>query len=324
MAVAKVNRVFSVSRGKLNPSEKGAERRWLSIRGKTRRLGVLAGLIAGCGTVLCYLERSVKAHEHEISLPRYPWMFNRTLKSFDHAALRRGWQVYRTVCNTCHSLRYVRFMDLVDATHTREEAKAIAAEFEVEDGPDDQGNYFTRPAKLIDRIPPPYPNEEAARAANFGAYPLDLTFLVYARKRGIDYVFSLLTGFMEPPAGVRPEEGQYFNIYFPGAFTTMPQLLYQGMLEYDDGTPATESQMAKDVVEFLLWTASPEHDERKAMTIKALGIFFILITASLHAYRRYWSILRSQRLAYVPVSKFADAPPADSSTGECAVRSNKR
>ncbi|XP_012154457.2 uncharacterized protein LOC105664392 isoform X1 [Megachile rotundata] len=203
----------------------GAGRRWQSIRRKTaNRVGILAGLVAGCGIVLHYLDRSVAAFEQDIEIPRFPWAFNKPFKSFDHATLRRGWVVYRTVCHTCHSLRYIRFMDLVETTHTREEAKAIAAEFEVQDGPDEVGNYYTRPAKLLDYIPSPYPNEEAARAANFGAYPPDLTQMVHARKYGLDYCFSLLTGFMDPPAGVELNEGQYFNIYFPGGFTTMPQV----------------------------------------------------------------------------------------------------
>ncbi|XP_012154470.2 uncharacterized protein LOC105664392 isoform X2 [Megachile rotundata] len=284
----------------------GAGRRWQSIRRKTaNRVGILAGLVAGCGIVLHYLDRSVAAFEQDIEIPRFPWAFNKPFKSFDHATLRRGWVVYRTVCHTCHSLRYIRFMDLVETTHTREEAKAIAAEFEVQDGPDEVGNYYTRPAKLLDYIPSPYPNEEAARAANFGAYPPDLTQMVHARKYGLDYCFSLLTGFMDPPAGVELNEGQYFNIYFPGGFTTMPQLLYSGMVEYDDGTPASASQMAKDVVEFLKWTAAQELDASKEMLIKGLGIFLLMTASAFHVYRRYWSTIRSQRIAYVPLTKFA-------------------
>ncbi|XP_076670070.1 uncharacterized protein LOC143369690 isoform X2 [Andrena cerasifolii] len=242
-----------------------------TIRGKNGKAAfrILAGIVGGCAVFLYSLEESVEALDNSlISLPRYPWGFKGVLKSFDHAALRRGWVVYRTVCHTCHSLRYVRFLDLVNVSHTAEEATAIAAEFEVEDGPDEAGNYYDRPGKLTDSVPDPYPNEQAARVANFGSYPPDLTMMVNARKRGIDYLFSLLTGWKEPPVGVHLADGQYFNPYFPGAVTAMAQMFYPGTIEYDDGTPATESQMAKDVVEFLSWTASPEHNTRKIMTLK--------------------------------------------------------
>ncbi|XP_076634156.1 uncharacterized protein LOC143348142 isoform X1 [Colletes latitarsis] len=273
-----------------------------TIHGKTRKacLGVAAGIVGGCGAVLYFLDESVKAHDIAISLPRYPWEFNGVFKSFDHAALRRGWQVYRTVCHTCHSLRYVRFLDLVDVTHTKEEVKAIAAEFEVDDGPDQEGNYYKRAAKLSDRVPSPFPNEEAARAANFGANPPDLTYAVYTRKRGTDYMFSLLTGWTEPPAGVRVDDGQYFNTYFPGKITRMAQMFYNGCVEYDDGVPATVPQMAKDVVEFLSWSASPEHNTRKIMTLKCIGITIILVSTFAHIFRRYTSHLRSRRIAYIP------------------------
>ncbi|KAK1124594.1 hypothetical protein K0M31_005969 [Melipona bicolor] len=280
---------------------------WLGL-GLGLGLGLVGGgtTIGSCGVALYFLTEwpwSVKAsggNNPEISLPRYPWAFNGTFKAFDHAALRRGWQVYRTVCHACHSLQFVRFLDLVNVTHTAEEVKRIAAEFEVEDGPDERGDYYTRPGKLTDQIPSPYPNEEAARAANFGASPPDLTYAVLTRRRGVDYVFSLLTGWMEPPAGIPPSEDRYFNVYFTGGFTTMPRMLYQGMIEYDDGTPATESQMAKDVAEFLTWTASSEHDTRKIMTIKCIGILLLLLVSVVQINRRNWSHVRSRRLAYLP------------------------
>ena len=291
-----------VAGGRIGTCEcQGSESR--TIRGKNGKAAfrILAGIVGGCAVLLYSLEESVEALDNSlISLPRYPLVFKGVFKSFDHAALRRGWVVYRTLCHTCHSLRYVRFRDLVNVSHTEEEAMAIAAEFEVEDGPDEEGNYYDRPGKLTDSVPDPYPNEQAARVANFGSYPPDLTVMVHARKRGIDYLFSLLTGWMEPPAGVHLADGQYFNPYFPGAVTAMAQMFYPGMIEYDDGTPATESQMAKDVVEFLSWTASPEHNTRKLMTLKGIGIFGLLVVAVAHWNRRNWSHLRSRRLAYIP------------------------
>ncbi|CAK9815482.1 Cytochrome c1-2, heme protein, mitochondrial (Fragment) [Anthophora plagiata] len=274
-------------------------------------------MIGGCAAVLRFLDEScVKASEGiEIELPSYPWGFNGVFKAFDHSAVRRGWLVYRTVCHTCHSLRYVRFLDLVEVTHSMEEVKAIASEFEVEDGPDSEGNMYTRPCKLTDHIPDPYPNEQAARAANFGAYPPDLSYVVFTRRNGINFLFSLLTGWMDPPAGIEVAEGQYFNVYFPGGFVSMPSMLFSGIVDYEDGTPATESQMAKDVVEFLTWTAAPEHDMRKIMTIKGIGLVVIVAISVVHMYRRYWSHARSRRIAYVPNYRIAVPQPPKSTPG---------
>lgn len=189
---------------------------------------------------------------------------------------------------------------------------------QVEDGPDEQGNYYSRPARLSDSIPPPFPNEQAARAANFGAHPPDLTYVVYAKRNGFNYLFAYLTGWMQAPAGVPLQQGQHFNPYFPGGVTGMTpvrspfcfllvftppirsQILHNDILEYEDGTEATESQMAKDVVEFLAWTAAPEHDARQIMLLKGLGVFAVLIVALLDMYKRNFSHIRSCRIAHVP------------------------
>ncbi|XP_011635675.1 cytochrome c1-2, heme protein, mitochondrial-like [Pogonomyrmex barbatus] len=266
-------------------------------------LGVLIGAGTTCGTLLYILDRSVQAMGHDAHLPSYPWDFDGFFSCLDHAAVRRGWQVYKTLCHTCHSLRYVQFINLIDVSHTRDEVKAIAAEYEVEDGPDEEGNYYTRPGKLSDLLPSPYPNEEAARAANFGAYPPDLTHIILARRNGRNYLFSMLTGWMEPPAGVSLTEQQYFNIYFPGNVINMPQMLSDGAVEYDDGTPSTTSQMAKDLVEFLSWTSSQNLDERKRMFVKGTGIFIILLASLIYHMRFVWSHLRSRQIAYVPKEK---------------------
>ncbi|KYN20331.1 PREDICTED: cytochrome c1-2, heme protein, mitochondrial-like [Trachymyrmex cornetzi] len=267
-------------------------------------LSVLVGASATCGVFLYFLDRSVQAMGRVAHLPSYPWDFEGYLTSLDHSAVRRGWQVYRTICHTCHSLRYVRFMDLIDVSHTKDEVKAIAAEYEIQDGPDEEGNYYMRPGRLSDLLPPPYPNEEAARAANFGAYPPDLTYIIFARKNGRNYLFSLLTGWTKPPAGISLSDQQYFNIYFPGNVISMEQMLVGGVVEYDDGTPSTTSQMAKDIVAFLSWTSSQEFDERKRMFIKAMGISIILLASIAHYSRFVWSHLRSRQIAYVPKEKY--------------------
>ncbi|CAG8464110.1 12256_t:CDS:2 [Acaulospora colombiana] len=146
----------------------------------------------------------------------------------------------------------------------------MAEELEYEDGPDEEGNYFKRPGKPSDYLPAPYPNEEAARASNAGALPPDLSLITKARHGGADYIFSLLTGYYDPPAGVEVREGLYYNPYFPGGAISMARALFDGLVEYEDGTPATTSQMAKDVTTFLSWAAEPEFDERKKMGVKAV------------------------------------------------------
>ncbi|XP_043798772.1 cytochrome c1-2, heme protein, mitochondrial-like [Apis laboriosa] len=323
--IGRINRVLCA---KFRDRYSGESRSHVSPdrRGMKRLFGLMAGAIGSCcGAILYFLNESssVNALDLEIRVPRYPWSFNGVFKAFDHAALRRGWQVYRTVCRTCHSLQYVRFLDLINVTHSLEEVKQIASEFEVEDGPDDEGNYFMRPGKLSDYIPSPYANEEAAKTANFGAYPPDLTYMILTQRDGVDYVFSLLTGWMEPPAGLPSEQNQYFNAYFPGGRTTMPQMLFEGAVEYDDDTPATASQMAKDVVEFLMWTASSEHDTRKIMTLKCLGIFLILTVSTFYIYRRTWSHLRSRRIAYVPNS-ITREPHFPAPVSSATDRANKK
>ncbi|XP_038975708.1 cytochrome c1-2, heme protein, mitochondrial-like isoform X1 [Phoenix dactylifera] len=140
--------------------------------------------------------------EHGLPCPIYPWPHKGILSSYDHASIRRGHQVYQQVCASCHSMSLVSYRDLVGVAYTEEETKAMVAEVEVVDGPNDEGEMFTRPGKLSDRFPQPYPNEQAARFANGGAYPPDLSIITKARHNGQNYVFALLTGYCDPPAGV--------------------------------------------------------------------------------------------------------------------------
>ncbi|RWV87573.1 hypothetical protein GW17_00050417, partial [Ensete ventricosum] len=220
----------------------------------------------------------------------------------DLIRIRRGHQVYQQVCASCHSMSLISYRDLVGVAYTEEETKAMAAEIEVVDGPNDEGEMFTRPGKLSDRFPQPYPNEQAARFANGGAYPPDLSLITKARHNGQNYVFALLTGYRDPPAGVSIREGLYYNPYFTGGAIAMPKMLIDGAIEYEDGTPATEAQvyflivstanilcnllriflglgitywslpvllqMGKDVVTFLSWAAEPEMEERKLVTLQ--------------------------------------------------------
>ncbi|KAL8256776.1 hypothetical protein R6Q59_028817 [Mikania micrantha] len=234
--------------------------------------------------------------EHGLECPSYPWPHQGILSSYDHASIRRGHQVYQQVCASCHSMSLISYRDLVGVAYTEEETKAMAAEIEVVDGPNDEGEMFTRPGKLSDRFPEPYANEQAARFANGGAYPPDLSLITKARHNGQNYVFALLTGYRDPPAGVSIREGLHYNPYFPGGAIAMPKMLNDGAVEYEDGTPATEAQMGKDVVSFLSWAAEPEMEERKLMGFKWI---FVLSLALLQAgyYRRLkWSVFKSRKL----------------------------
>ncbi|KAF3773586.1 Cytochrome c1-1 heme protein [Nymphaea thermarum] len=263
----------------------------------SKSLRALAFLGAGISGILSFANLATADEaEHGLECPSYPWPHKGILSSYDHASIRRGHQVYQQVCASCHSMSLVSYRDLVGVAYTEEETKAMAAEIEVVDGPNDEGEMFTRPGKLSDRFPQPYANEQAARFANGGAYPPDLSLITKARHNGQNYVFALLTGYRDPPAGISIREGLHYNPYFPGGAIAMPQMLIDGAVEYEDGTPATEAQMGKDVVTFLSWAAEPEMEERKLMGFKWI---FVLSLALLQAgyYRRLrWSVLKSRKL----------------------------
>ncbi|KAL1564290.1 hypothetical protein AAHA92_06651 [Salvia divinorum] len=171
--------------------------------------------------------------------------------------IRRGHQVYQQVCASCHSMSLISFRDLVGVAYTEEETKAMAAEIEVVDGPNDEGEMFIRPGKLSDRFPQPYANEQAARFANGGAYPPDLSLITKARHNGQNYVFALLTGYHDPPAGVT---------------------------------------MGKDVVTFLTWAAEPEMEERKLMGFKWIFVLSLALLQAGYYRRMRWSVLKSRKL----------------------------
>ncbi|KAH8351394.1 cytochrome c1, heme protein, mitochondrial [Drosophila kikkawai] len=274
---------------------------WAS--GNKKLIGALGAITGGVGALLFALEQSVQASGGEVHSPAQAWNHKGLLDALDHQSVRRGYEVYKQVCSACHSMQYIAYRNLVGVSHTEAEAKAEAEQITVKDGPDDTGNYFDRPGKLSDYFPSPYPNEEAARAANNGAYPPDLSYIVSARKGGEDYIFSLLTGYHDAPAGVVLREGQYFNPYFPGGAISMAQVLYNEVIEYEDGTAPTQSQLAKDVATFLKWTSEPEHDDRKQLLIKVIGILGFLTVVSYYIKRHKWSSLKSRKIVFVPKDK---------------------
>ena len=234
--------------------------------------------------------------EHGLHLPQYSWPHDGVFDSYDHASIRRGHQVYQQVCAACHSLNQICYRNLVDVAYTEQEVKTMAEEIEITDGPDDTGEMFERPGKLSDRLPSPYANEEGARYANNGAYPPDLSLITKARHDGINYVFALLLGYRDAPAGIEIRDGLYYNPYFPGGAIAMPKMLVDGGVEYDDGTIATETQMAKDVTTFLAWAAEPEHDDRKLMGAKWMFAMALLTVTAVYQKRYIWSQLKSRRV----------------------------
>ena len=234
--------------------------------------------------------------EHGLHAPQYPWPHEGFFSSYDHRSIRRGFQVYQQVCATCHSLNQIHYRNLVDVAYTEDEVKDMALEVEVMDGPNDEGEMFERPGKLSDKLPEPYPNEEAARFANGGAYPPDLSLITKARHDGQNYVFALLLGYRDPPEGVHVREGLYYNPYFPGGAIAMPKMLNDDGVEYDDGTPASEAQQAKDVVTFLAWAAEPEADDRKLMGVKWLTALTLVLVTAVYYKRWKWAPVKSRRV----------------------------
>ncbi len=225
------------------------------------------------------------AKAEDITLPEGHWSFQGVFGTFDRAAARRGFQVYKEVCSACHSMNLLHYRNLEAIGFTEDEAKAIAASFQVPGDPDDNGEIQDRPAKLSDAFKAPFPNPQAARAANNGALPPDLSVIVKARKGGADYIHAILTGYGEPPADVKLQEGMNYNKYFPGHQIAMPQPLSDNSVTYADGTPATLDQEARDLATFLAWAAEPELEERHFMGIKTI-LFLIVFSAMLYALKR--------------------------------------
>jgi ubiquinol-cytochrome c reductase cytochrome c1 subunit len=235
----------------------------------------LAGVLAGA---------SVEAAEVPTPISR-DWPHEGIFGTYDRAALQRGMQVYKGVCAGCHGLKFVAFRNLVALGYNEDEVRAIAADYFVTDGPDEFGDMFEREAEPFDRWPSPFANEQAARAANGGAYPLDLSLITKARAGGADYIYSLLVGYVDPPADADLMPGMHWNAYFPGHQIAMAQPLWPDMVDYQDGTEATISQMAADVSQFLNWAADPKLEDRKQTGVKVM-LFLIVLTIIFYAYKR--------------------------------------
>lgn len=243
------------------------------------------------------------ASDDHIPPPEHPWWHQRLLGSLDAESVRRGHQVYTQVCATCHSLDRIAWRNYVGVIYDEDTAKRLAEEKEYEDGPNETGAMFERPGKLSDYMPRPYANEEEARFANGGAYPPDLSLMAKARHDGANYIFALLTGYRDAPFGVEIGEGQYYNPYFPGGKIGMDKQLTDGKIDYQDGTPATASQMAKDVAEFLVWTSEPDHNDRRRKGFKWMLFMAMVIGMSAYYKRFRWAPIKGRKITYAPLTK---------------------
>jgi ubiquinol-cytochrome c reductase cytochrome c1 subunit len=235
-------------------------------------------LVAGTGSVIA----SGEAEHPEAQ----DWSFSGPFGKFDVAAIQRGLQVYIENCSACHSLNQMAYRNLLDLGFNEDEVKEIASQYEVTDGPDDNGDMFDRPARPSDKFVLPFPNEQAARASNNGALPPDLSLLAKANPGGPDYIFALLTGFEdEAPHDVVMGEGMNYNPFFGGGQIAMAPPLFEDGIEYTDGTPATVEQQARDVANFLQWAAEPEMEDRKRIGWKVV-LFLLVLSALLYAAKR--------------------------------------
>lgn len=264
---------------------------------------LLAGLLAASAPA--------GAQESEAPLPaKQSWSFAGPFGKFDTAQLQRGYQIYREVCSNCHSMHFMSFRNLAQPggpTFSEGQVKALSATFKVQDGPNDAGDMFDRPGRASDPFPSPFANEQAARAANGGALPPDMSVLAKARdiegpwygfilepflqyqEQGVDYIHAILNGYVDQPKDFKLPEGKYYNAYFPGHAISMPQPLNDGQVTFTDGSPETVEQYSHDVAAFLAWVAEPKLDQRKRTGLDAI-VFLIVFASLLYAIkRRIWA-----------------------------------
>jgi cytochrome c1 len=242
------------------------------------------------------------SHEDTLTPPKNRWSFAGPFGKFDRGQLQRGLKVYREVCSVCHGLKMIAFRNLADPGgpgFTTAQAEAIAAEYKVQDGPNDQGEMFERPGRLADYFPAPFPNDQAARA-RYNAVPPDLSVIAKARgyergfpywlldmltqyqEHGVDYITALLQGYEDkPPAGVTLPPGSFYDEYFPGHTIVMPPPLSDKRVDYTDGSPTTVEQYSKDIAAFLMWTAEPHLEQRKRVGMQVF-IFLVVLAGLLY------------------------------------------
>jgi ubiquinol-cytochrome c reductase cytochrome c1 subunit len=266
-------------------------------------------LLAAAVSALALAAPAAQAAGEQKHPEEHTWAFEGPFSSFDRATLQRGFQVYMQVCSSCHGMQQLSIRHLgmeggpfqtitidgeeqtFDNPNDNPVLRAIAADMmPIEDGPDEYGDMFERERRPSDPFPYPFANEQQARSANGGAYPPDLSVIVKARHGGAEYIRSLLLGYdQEPPEDLDLRPGQYYNPYMSGQVIAMPPQLYEGIVEYEDGTEATPDQMAHDIAAFLAWTSEPHMEARKRMGLMVM-IYLLALAVLLYAsYRQIWS-----------------------------------
>ena len=227
--------------------------------------------------------------EEAMSLKKQNWSFEGIFGRYDNSTLQRGLQIYQEVCSACHGMKRLRFRELRDLGFTDDQIKIYAKTFEILDGPNELGEMFIRPGEPSDTFVSPYKNKEEAKASFGGSYPPDLSLLTKAIKNGPDYIYSLLTGYEDPPKEFKLTDGLYYNPYYDGKVIAMPPPLYDNAIEYIDGTNASLDQLSYDIVHFLNWAAEPKLQQRKSLGLKVL-LFLIVLTLLLYVtMKEIWS-----------------------------------
>jgi ubiquinol-cytochrome c reductase cytochrome c1 subunit len=249
---------------------------------------LLAAAALGCAAIGVLAAPAARAQEAP-EPPKQVWSFNGPFGAYDLASVQRGFAVYLNVCSNCHSMQLMHFRDLSGIGLNPDQIKAVAATQQVPLGLDDQGQEIIGPGTPASQFRSPFPNEKAARAALNGALPPDLSLIFNAREGHGDYIYALLTGYGDPPAGMTMQAGMNYNKYFPGHQIAMPKPLSDGQVTFADGSPDTVDAMARDVVNFLAWTANPEMTTRKQIGVRVV-LFLVLMTCLTYAVKRQiWS-----------------------------------
>jgi ubiquinol-cytochrome c reductase cytochrome b/c1 subunit len=269
---------------------------------------VLALVVAG-GLLVGSVDNARAAEQD--APPGNKWSFAGPFGKFDRGSLQRGLKVYKEVCSNCHALSYIAFRNLGDPGgpgYSTAQVASLASEYKVKDGPNDKGEMFERPGRPADYFPSPFPNEQAARVVNGGAAPPDLSLITKARsyergfpwfifdlftqyqEQGPDYVAAILQGFEDkPPADAKIPDGAYYNKYFPGHAIKMPKPLSDGQVTFDDGSPATVAQYAKDVTTFLMWAAEPHMEARKQLGFQVFVVLIIFVGLMYFTKKKVWA-----------------------------------
>jgi len=260
-----------------------------------KKRSILLNGMALVAAAVAVLFIAAEPHE-EVHIPKEEWSFTGFFGKFDQAQVKRGFQVYHDVCSACHSMNLMSYRNLEQIGFSADEVKAIAAGVQVQDGPNDAGEMFERPGKASDTFKAPFPNEQAARAANNGALPPDLSLIARSRAgkgftgyEGADYIHAILTGYKEPPADFKLGDGMNYNEYFHGHQIAMPQPLSDGAVTFADGAPNTLEDESRDVAAFLTWAGEPNLESRHLTGLKAV-LFLVVFTLLFYAAKRkIWS-----------------------------------